>query len=148
MSRTERSAGVIVFRSSGTSPPQRLYLLLDYGRYWDYAKGHVEKGETDRDAALRELHEETGIDSATLLPDFAHEITYFFRTRRRGVIRKTVVFFLARTDSDEVTLSREHVGFAFLPYPEAKDRLTYANAKELLRLADEHADALSGQNVG
>src|SRR2546423_729346 len=48
----ERSAGVLVYRI----PPRKKdpeFLLLDYGRYWDFPKGHIEKGEDELAAALR-----------------------------------------------------------------------------------------------
>lgn len=50
---------------------------------------------------------------------------------------KTVIFFLAETRSKEVTLSEEHVGFIWLPYEEALKKLSYKNAKEILRKANE-----------
>ena len=68
----------------------------------------------------------------------SHDITYFFRDRKKGLIRKTVAFFLAETGSSEVALSEEHVGYAFLPYDEALERLNYANAKGILKAAHEH----------
>ena len=133
MARRERSSGVILFRNK----KQRRYLLLDYGSYWDFPKGHVEKGETDLQAALRELREETDVVDARVLPGFAHQIRYFFR-KDSALIDKTVVFFLAQTARGKVRLSREHVGFQFLPYHQAMRRLSYSNAKALLRLAEEH----------
>ena len=72
-----------------------------------------------------------------LIAGFAQEIRYFFRSSR-GLIDKTVVFFLGQVDSEEVTLSREHVGYEFLPFDEAVKRLTYANAREILRQAEEY----------
>src|SRR5688500_6419927 len=104
--RSERSAGVILFRESQAG---RRFLLQDYGRYWDYPKGHVEKGEDDRTAALRELAEETGINDTRLVKGFEREIAYFFRHPARGLVRKTVIFFLARTESEAVKLRHEHV---------------------------------------
>src|SRR4051794_39411145 len=87
MATRERSAGVIVFhRERGNKPVT--YLLLDYGRHWDYAKGHVDKNEDDLSAALRELREEAGMEDVKLMPDFAKEIAYFFRHPKRGLIRK------------------------------------------------------------
>jgi bis(5'-nucleosidyl)-tetraphosphatase len=138
MAREERSAGVVLYRADPASPGGRVFLLLDYGRYWDYPKGHVEKGEDDLTAALRELHEETGITDARVVPDFHQDITYFFRDRKKGLIRKTVVFFLASTESSGVTLSHEHVGYAFVPFDEALARLSYPNAKGILQAAQDH----------
>jgi 8-oxo-dGTP pyrophosphatase MutT (NUDIX family) len=133
----ERSAGVLLYRID-PSDQQPHFLLLDYGRYWDYPKGHVEKGEDDRAAAIRELHEETGIADAQLDENFRHEMTYFFRDKRRGLVRKTVVFYLGQTEAREAKISHEHVGAEFLPYESALKRLKYANAKAALRAAHAH----------
>jgi 8-oxo-dGTP pyrophosphatase MutT (NUDIX family) len=135
MALQERSAGVVVYRRGKQG---REYLLLDYGRYWDLPKGHVEPGETDRVAALRELKEETGIDDAQLAENFAHEVTYFFRTKK-GLVRKTVVFFLAATQARTVTISHEHEGFVWLPFAAAVGRITYANARTVLQAAEATA---------
>src|SRR5882757_4202225 len=111
MPKRERSAGVIVFKSA-PAPDERHYLLLDYGKHWDFPKGHVEKGEELTQTALRELEEETGIKDVQLVPGFSHEIEYFFRNRRKELIQKSVWFCLARTDTANVRLSDEHVGYA------------------------------------
>ncbi|MFT3787170.1 MAG: NUDIX domain-containing protein [Tepidisphaeraceae bacterium] len=136
MPRLERSAGFILFREDASFAGGRAYLLLDYGRHWDYAKGHVEPGEDDLTAAHRELHEETGIDDAGVRPGFAHEIEYYFRKPKHGIVRKTVIFFLASTRATDVKISHEHVGFEFLSYEDALKRLTYATAREVLRAAE------------
>jgi len=137
MAIDEKSAGMILFRRA----PDPLYLLLDYGKHWDFPKGHLEDAETARDAAIRELKEETGIDAFEIVPGFAREIIYFFRDKKKGLIRKTVVFFLGQTNEENVTLSDEHVGFAFLPYEEARRQLTYASARLLLRQVQEFIGA-------
>lgn len=131
----ERSAGVIVFRQDLFG--RREYLLLDHGRHWDFPKGHVDPGETDAGAAMRELREETGIADARLIDGFCREVQYVFRARKEA-IHKTVVYFLARTDADAITLSHEHTAFAWLAYDHALARVSYANSKDLLRRAEAH----------
>src|SRR5207302_1546507 len=120
MALSERSAGIITFRlphsvtesDAAAAAAAAEFLLLDYGRYWDYPKGHVESGEDDRAAARRELLEETGIADVDLLPDFAHELTYFFRSKRR-LVRKIVIFFLGRVAPEaSVRVSDEHTDYA------------------------------------
>src|SRR5262245_41536900 len=105
MARAQRSAGVIVFKPDRRVRGGRFYLLLDYGRFWDFPKGHVERGEEDLSAALRELREETRIDDAQVIEGFRHAIQYFFRDNTEGLVRKTVVFFLARTDTRTIKIS-------------------------------------------
>jgi 8-oxo-dGTP pyrophosphatase MutT (NUDIX family) len=141
--RSERSAGVVVFRDDGDTPDARVFLLLDYGRFWDLPKGHVERDEDDLAAALRELEEETGISDASVVDGFARRIVYFFRDRAKGLVRKEVVFFLARTQRQRVQLSDEHVGSVFLPLEEAIKKLTYPTAKDVLRAAGAFLGALS-----
>ncbi len=141
MARDERSAGFLIFHRRPAAPDGLRFLLLDYGRHWDFAKGHVNKGESDFDAAVRELREETGITRVTVVPGFQQEIVYFFRSGRHGVIRKTVVFFLAEVANTEVILSEEHVGFEFLTFEQAVKRATFAAGKQLLRAAHEHLTA-------
>jgi 8-oxo-dGTP pyrophosphatase MutT (NUDIX family) len=145
----ERSAGVLVYRPDPRPDPggerdnSPHFLLLDYGRFWDYPKGHVEPGEDDLAAATRELREETGIDDIALHEGFRHELSYFFRDKRKGLVKKTVVFFLGRTAAEEAKISHEHVGAAFLPYEAALARVTYPNAKQALAEAKAFLDGLS-----
>ena len=131
----ERSAGLLLFHDAPGEP--RRFLLLDYGKHWDYPKGHVEPGEDDVTAAHRELQEETGITRADILDGFSREMVYVFRGRRGNLIKKTVVFFVAKTDMTDVTISHEHVGFAWLTADDALARLTYPNARALLEAAVE-----------
>lgn len=141
MPQRQRSAGFVIFRIDPAAPSSRLYLLLDYGQHWDYPKGHLEPGESDLAAAHRELTEETGIDQPQVIAGFAREIRYVFRSRKGKLIDKTVIFFLAQTDTAEICLSDEHVGHDWLPFDRAMARLTYASARELLTLAHQHLDA-------
>jgi len=78
----------------------------------------------------------TGSGDPQLIDGFRESMIYFFRHPRRGLIRKQVVFFLARTQRKRVKLSHEHVGYAFLPFEQALERLTYPSAKTILRQAE------------
>jgi 8-oxo-dGTP pyrophosphatase MutT (NUDIX family) len=132
--RREFSAGFILFRDTPGGP---VFLLLDYGKHWDYAKGHLEEGETAWQAAVRELREETGIRQVDRVTRFERDMHYFFFSPKKGQVHKTVTYFLGRTRVEEVALSDEHSGYAWLGYDEAMGRLTYENAREMLRAAHE-----------
>lgn len=128
----ETSAGVIVFRRDHADI---LYLLLHHAAgHWDFPKGHIEHGETEEEAAVRELREETGITDPAFVSGYRESIHYVYTTDHKR-ISKTVVFFLAETAQAAVSLSDEHVGYRWLPFNEAKQRLTFRNGKELLEKA-------------
>jgi bis(5'-nucleosidyl)-tetraphosphatase len=134
----EHSAGVVLY----TSTP-REYLLLHYpSGHWDFPKGHLEKGETEVQAALREVQEETGIKAVDLASDFKHSFEYYYK-RDRDTIHKRVTYFLGRVPHREVKVSHEHQGFVWLPFEKARERVTFANARDLLdrseRFVQTHA---------
>lgn len=141
----EKSAGAIIFRMENNEP---CYLLLHYpSGHWEFAKGHIEEGENREDAAKREIGEETGIKSFEIIPGFKEYIKYFFRQsynlegkakKDAPWVFKLVVFYLAKTDTHEVKISKEHQGFVWLSYPQALKKLTYKNAKELLKKANDY----------
>jgi len=127
--RRERSAGAVVF-----NPKINKYLLLHYpAGHWDFPKGHVERGEKDVDAAKREIFEETGLEIEILF-GFNEIIKYHFK--EQGIlIEKKVIYFLGITEKEEIRLSYEHDGYAWLSYEEALDRVTYDSSKKVLMKA-------------
>jgi bis(5'-nucleosidyl)-tetraphosphatase len=129
----EKSCGAVVVLTN-TEPK---YLLLQYDAgHWDFVKGNVELNESEKDTVIRELQEETGIVDARFLDGFREKIEYFYR-RQGTTIHKEVIFFLIETHTETVTLSYEHVGYAWLNYQNAMERLTFKNAKDVLQKAHE-----------
>ncbi len=131
----EKSCGAVIFRvGNGTR-----YLLLHYeAGHWDFVKGHVEKKESEEETVRREILEEAGLRNTRFLGDFRERINYFYRRRGRNV-SKEVIFYLVEASGDEaVKISGEHVGYEWLPYREALERLTYKNAKDTLRKAENY----------
>ncbi len=124
---TEKSCGIVLLR--GNEP---LYLILKYrAGHWSFPKGHVEGSETEHETAKRELFEETGIQAIELIDGFRRAIAYDFGPPSRR-ITKTVVFFLARTLAETVTLSHEHRGYAWLIGLDARHRLTFDKDRDVL----------------
>ena len=130
----EKSCGAIVFirHKDGIK-----YLILHYGAgHWDFPKGKQEKNEKEEQTALREIKEETGLEDIELLDGFREAVKYFYKKEEETVF-KEVIFFLAETHTDEITISSEHIGYAWLSYEHAEKKLTFNNAKELLAKANK-----------
>lgn len=130
----ERSAGAVVYLATPEGPE---YLLLRYGGgNWGFPKGHVEAGETDVEAAQREVEEETGIARAAqrLLPGFEDDTDYRFR-RGHTLVEKDVRFYLIESSTKEVKISHEHSGYAWLPYDAALPRVSFEGPRRILQAA-------------
>ena len=137
MVESVKSCGCVVF----TRKQQIKYLLLQTGSavkpgFWDFSKGEVDKGENEKDTALRELKEETGITDVHLIEGFREEISYFYRYGGKTK-QKTVVFFLVETATVEVKLSWEHIAFEWLVYEKAFERLKFENSRKVLKKAHD-----------
>ncbi len=135
----EKSAGAIIFRKEKDSI---YYLLLRYqsqGKrgldYWGFPKGHIEGKETEKDTAIREVEEETGITDLKLVNDFKYFINYKFRKEGR-VVFKTVTFFIAETNIKDVQVSFEHIGYQWIKYSQAIKELSFVNDIAMLKKAN------------
>ena len=132
----EKSCGAVIFKRNGN----RKYLLLHYeGGHWDFVKGHVELNETETDTVRRETEEETGLTDLTFIEGYRQPISYYYR-RAGQIVYKEVIFYLVETKTSPVRLSREHVGFDWLTYERATERLTYKNAKDTLQRAHAYLE--------
>ena len=111
-----KACGVLVFRKE----PQPEFLVMKHRHRLDLPKGHLEAGETERECALREMWEETGIpaESIELANDFEYsEVYYPFEARfGPGRVEKTLIVYLGwLLDHHDIKLT-EHVGYEWLPW--------------------------------
>jgi bis(5'-nucleosidyl)-tetraphosphatase len=130
----EHSAGAVIFRSENGQP---VYLILHYEEgHWGCSKGHTENSESEEETARREIREETSLTDISFISGFREENHYFFMGGGQH-IEKTVTFLLAKTQTTQIILSDEHIGFAWLPYEEARSRITFKNEKNLFEKAHQ-----------
>jgi bis(5'-nucleosidyl)-tetraphosphatase len=90
-----KSCGVLCFRRE----PEPSFLLIKQPKRWDVPKGHIHKGESEQECALREMNEETGIqrEQVKFDPIFRFETHNPVRPSYMGgkLFDKRYVIFLA-----------------------------------------------------
>jgi 8-oxo-dGTP pyrophosphatase MutT (NUDIX family) len=136
-SRSEVSAGGVVYRREEES----IEIALAARRTrrgdlaWGLAKGAIEPGETEEQAAVREVLEETGLE-VDVESDLG-DIRYFYVWD--GVrVRKRVHFFLMRmTGGDVQDHDTEMEDVRWFPLPSAVKRAAYQGEREVIERAVE-----------
>jgi ADP-ribose pyrophosphatase YjhB (NUDIX family) len=135
----EVSAGGLVIDTTGT-----MGLLI--GRYdhkdasgqrvlWSLPKGHIEEGETPEQAAIREVAEETGINSS--ITKSLGVIDFWFMAGGKR-IHKTVHHFMFTEVGGTLLAQESEVDeVSWFPLSEIVDRLAYPDEKKLIAKSAE-----------
>lgn len=140
--RTCHSAGGVAYRcieqDDGKALVQVALIATARGRRWQLPKGRLRPGERARDAAVREVWEETGL--RTVVEGFLRciEFTYTDTYRRRvpeQVFKKVDVYLLRVVGGALSDRSAEVDGVLWCTPEEAIDRLTFPSEQECIRSA-------------
>jgi 8-oxo-(d)GTP phosphatase len=145
--REHSAGGLVVRRADGRL---EIAAIQPQGRpagHWVLPKGLVEPGEQTVAAAVREVHEETGLEAEALAKLPASRYVY-----RRGSERvfKLVEWWLMRPLSGEIGQIQEDMRIEvadarWLPFDEAHGLLAYPGERSLLAAALELIDADGSQ---
>ena len=97
---------------------------------WSLPKGHIEEGETPEQAALREVQEETGIES--IIEKSLGVIDFWFMAGGKR-IHKTVHHYLFRESGGLLAAQESEVDeVAWFPLEQIIEKLAYPDEKKLI----------------
>lgn len=118
---------------------QEYKVLLIHQRlgHWALPKGHKEGNESNEEAALRELAEETGIEEIELVLNKVFTQHYSFKYSSdsfKGTVNKTVYYYVGFLKGEpSVTVQLKEVqGYKWCTFEEAIQLSTYKESKEML----------------
>ncbi len=132
--REETSAGGVVFKFDG----KEIKVVLCYQKKisgfktFCLPKGHIEKGETEEEAALREVLEETGISAQIM--GFIKKISYTFK-QHNDIVKKEVSFYLMKALSENFKPNKETEEIRWCTKKEALELDIYPTEQEVIREA-------------
>lgn len=126
--KQEHSYGVIPLRQK--EGRWQVLLIQHHAGHWAFPKGHADRGETPRQAAERELAEETGLKIKVYLAEEPLSESYWFTVKQQK-IHKTVDYFIAVVEGRVVIQEAEIQASRWLDVEEAAAVLTFPQAKKL-----------------
>ena len=126
----EFAAGGLLTRDTRHGPELAVVHRNRHGGDWTLPKGHVEPGESWHAAALREVHEETGIKAR--ITSFAGTTYHFVEGRPKVVVYWNMA---APTGMSDFKASEEVEEVRWLPVPQALRRLDYETERTLVERA-------------
>ena len=128
----DRSYGFVIFR---INEGEIEFLLIKHKKgHWSFPKGHKNYGESEIEAATRELEEETGLKNIDIKDEsisFEEKYNYNFKKK---TIKKTVKYYLGQANTREIVRpdNYEVMEYTWCDFDKAKELITFDNTIEVL----------------
>jgi 8-oxo-dGTP diphosphatase len=139
VTKTEFSAGGVAFRRREGRIEVAL-ISVGEGARWQLPKGRVDEGESDEDAAMREVREEAGLVTEMVALLDKIEYWYYSNSSRgaRARVHKFVHFYLLHYTSGDVRDHDHEVNEArWVEIDKARAMLTFQSERKVVKLAHE-----------
>ena len=121
----EKSCGAIIFNED------KVLVVKQTSGFYGFPKGHVEIGETEKETAIREVKQETGLD-IKIISDKRYTQSYIVKEN----VHKDVVFFIAKLENNNEKRQVEEIEeILWIDINEVENILTYDSLKELWKEA-------------
>ena len=114
-----------------------IHCLVSRDRYgqWGLPKGHLEDGESSKQAALREVNEETGLSDLELSEQLG--VTGWSFRAKGSVVHKSGTFYLMYSEEGDPMPQLEEgiTECVWVPAHEACSKIKYKNLHQILQKA-------------
>lgn len=133
--RYRKAVFVVVYSIKGK---EIKYLVLKrkyHWRGWEFPKGGIDKGESEKQAAIREAREETGtkilsVKNMGFKGEYKYKKSFSDRPFFTG---QTFSLYAAESKIGKVSIDKkEHSGYKWLVFEKARKKLTWQNQKKSL----------------
>ncbi len=132
--KREFSAGGVVLNGKGQVLLIHNMALRDPNKsYFGFPKGHIDKEESSKDAAIREVKEEVGLEVEVV--EKIGESKYIFTKNGEKVFKVVVMFLMKAKEGELKVLEEELIGAQWFSPEEALEKLSFKQDKELLKKA-------------
>jgi 8-oxo-dGTP pyrophosphatase MutT (NUDIX family) len=131
--REEFSAGGVVVRGDQVAVIVPVKRAADGGRVLGLPKGHPDGDESAKEAAVREVREETGLN-ADLIEKLG-DVRYRYERNGRTVSKRVTFFRFEYRSGDLADHDHEVEEASWMPLKEAARRLTYPGEREMVARA-------------
>lgn len=123
------SAGAVVI-----GPDNKILVVNQNGNSWSLPKGHLDPGEDETQAAIREIQEESGVQEVSIIDTLgSYERGRIGKDGKNERLdqMKHITMFLAITNQRELApIDPENPEAEWLSISEVADRLTHPKDKE------------------
>lgn len=129
--KEETSAGGVVYYKN--SNEHKIVLILSAHNKWALPKGHKNENENEKDTALREVTEETGLSNLKVL-DYLCESQVKIKQPKTITVLKTIKFYLIESVNDKIIVPKidELKDVQWFSPSEAYKKTDYDNVRKAL----------------
>lgn len=130
----EATAGGVVYRINSKGAIEML-LVQDAKDRWTIPKGHIEPGETARQTAKREIHEETGLAEVDV-QDWLGKISFQYRRGSSLILMTTQIYMIEALGDTDATQKEDWMkGIKWFSSKEALDKIAYEDISKLMLIS-------------
>ena len=130
----ELSCGAVVFTRKND---EIFYVIVkSIEGFYGFPKGHMEKNETEKETALREILEEVGLE--VKIDEGCRIVAEHPLPKKKGVMKR-IIYFVAEYENQIIKYQQEELQDArLMKYEEAISSFQFEESKNILKEANEY----------